>query len=257
MPYVYRYIDIKAEEVIYVGKVTGHKDMYNDPLLKRHEQHCREGWYRDRADDIIMQYIETKSHVDADMLESWLISYYDTGQLINKAKTGWGKSDIDLSSLFFGHWITWNRGSNGTREAVFAEMERLLKKTEGLTYNLSNYLEEFCDQMRQIQKEHFKANGWSRYDEQEDFKRRTTEGKVNRSKTVQNKIIEEWRSTHKGDKRFIPIEAARLNGQPIIAFLEPDAPEKQWSVQYAGNGRYFDTQEEALEYMNGKINAGH
>ena len=69
MPYIYRYIDIDKEEVIYVGKVTRYKDVGYDPLKNRHEQHCREDWYKNDSDHIVMQYIELDSHVDADIIE--------------------------------------------------------------------------------------------------------------------------------------------------------------------------------------------
>ena len=36
-----------------------------------------------------MQFVELDSHTDADILETWLINFYDTGQLINISKTGW------------------------------------------------------------------------------------------------------------------------------------------------------------------------
>ena len=106
MPYIYRYIDLGKKECVYVGKVTRHKDIGYDPLGDRHRQHTREQWYKDIGkDNLLLQYIELDSHTDADILETWLISYYNhTGQLQNKAKVGWGKSAIDLSKHIHNLW---------------------------------------------------------------------------------------------------------------------------------------------------------
>ena len=110
MAFVYRYIDLEAQEVVYIGKVAGEKDVYIDPLKRRHEQHTREKWYQENSDNLVMQFIEVKSHADADILETWLISKYGTGQLLNKAKTGWGESALDLSPMLYGRWKTYQRG---------------------------------------------------------------------------------------------------------------------------------------------------
>lgn len=97
MPYVYRYIDMVKKATIYVGKVS------IETILNRHRQHMYDSWYN--ADTTVLQYVECATHTDADMLETWLINYYGD-QLANKAKTGWGKSNIDLSKYVFGKWVT-------------------------------------------------------------------------------------------------------------------------------------------------------
>lgn len=175
MPYIYRYIDIDKEEVVYVGKVTRYKDVGYDPLRNRHEQHCREDWYKNDSDHIVMQYIELDSPVDADIVESWLINFYDTGQLINKAKTGWGKSKLDLYTLICGRWRTFGLNS-GMREDSIEELIsslvlQLKKYTEGFTVNIDSNLTYFCNEVKRIQKEWQKAQKLSRFDAQCDFRR--------------------------------------------------------------------------------------
>ena len=118
MPYVYRYIDMTKQEVCYVGKVTHYKDIGYDPLARRHEQHKREEWYKKIGDrNILFQFIETDSHTDADILETWLINYYcGSGHLINKGKMEWGKSNIDLLPYISGKWVTYY--DYGTRKSI-------------------------------------------------------------------------------------------------------------------------------------------
>ena len=65
MAFVYRYIDLNAQEVVYIGKVTKGGDLDQDPLLRRHQQHTREDWYKKNADNLVMQFIEVESHADA------------------------------------------------------------------------------------------------------------------------------------------------------------------------------------------------
>lgn len=178
MPFVYRYIDVEAQEVVYIGKVTGFKDLYNDPLRNRHEQHKREEWYKKNKNNLIMQFIETESHADADILETWLISKYGTGQLVNKAKTTWGESKIDMWSLTAGHWKTYQRGCNQSIKALYDVAEQLYKYTEGLEYNVDSGLGMFCGMVKDIVNEKSKVSRLSRYDEQEDFMR---------AKTMENK----------------------------------------------------------------------
>ena len=174
MAYVYRYIDLDKGEVVYVGKVTKHKDYKYDPLRLRHEQHMREDWYK-AGKNIVMQYVELNSHADADILETWLINYYDADQLVNKSKTGWGKCSFDLSSLLFGRWRTFglNTGSNEDEATrIVSDMVRVLfKYSEGLNYNLDRQIEMMNDQIRHIAEEKRRAYLLSRFDSQEDYKR--------------------------------------------------------------------------------------
>ena len=166
MPYVYRYIDLESEKVVYIGKVIGAKDVGYDPLRNRHEQHCREEWYKKNEDNLIMQFIEVKTHTDADILETYLINFYDNGQLINKAKTGWGKCSIDLYTVIAGNWRTYGRGCNQTSDAAREALETLYRTTEGIRYNVDTALNIFCGAIKNIEREHDKVDRLSRYDEQ-------------------------------------------------------------------------------------------
>lgn len=171
MAFVYRYIDLSANEVIYVGKVTKERDIGYDPLRRRHEQHMREEWYKKNADNIVMQFIEVDTHADADIIETWLISQYGTGQLVNISKTGWGESKIDLWPMLFGRWRTFQRGCVQGREALYDAAEMLYKTTEGLEFNVESSLGMFVNMIKDITNEKSKVEKLSRYNEQEMFKR--------------------------------------------------------------------------------------
>ena len=172
MAFIYRYIELEAQEVVYIGKVKSgnHKDMY--PLQRRHEQHKRAPWYKKNADNLVMQFIETKSHADADILETWLISQYATGQLANISKTGWGASEFDLWPVIFGRWRTYQRGCQQNEDALYETAKILYNTTEGLTFNVDSSLGMFCELVKDIVKEREKAVRLSRYDEQDEFIRR-------------------------------------------------------------------------------------
>ena len=176
MPYVYRYIDMTKEEVCYIGKITKYKDVGYDPLVNRHEQHRREEWYKAIGDEnCILQYIEIDNHTDADILETWLIQYYDNGQLYNKSKTGWGKSRIDLYHVVSGRWRAYGCGTFRNREEIKKKLEVitdiLMNGTEGLYYNLEPALEAFNERVRDMRNDILKAHKLSRYDMQDDFLR--------------------------------------------------------------------------------------
>lgn len=185
MPYIYRYIDIEKEEVVYVGKVTRYKDCQAayDPLRNRHEQHCREKWYKDNEDNLVMEWIEVENPCDADILETWLINFYDTGQLVNKAKVGWGKSSIDLWPVVSGRWTVYGKGysmnDDSVRKLANDLVISLSKWTEGYTVNLDSNLDYFVEKVKGIRKEWAKAQRLSRYDAQDLFLRpRKFEGDV-------------------------------------------------------------------------------
>lgn len=174
MAFVYRYIDLNAQEVVYIGKVTKGGDIDPDPLLRRHQQHTREDWYKKNADNLVMQFIEVESHADADILETWLISKYGTGQLVNVSKTGWGESKIDMWALTLGHWRTYQRGCGQSQDALYKAANMLYKLTEGLQYNVDSSLGIFCDMIKDIVNEKTKVDRLSRYDEQDIFRRPMT-----------------------------------------------------------------------------------
>lgn len=180
MAYVYRYINLKAKEVVYIGKVTKDHDVGFDPLLNRHRQHRGEDWYKEIGDEnLLLQYFEC-SHTDADILETWLINYYcPTGQLVNISKMNWGKSNIDLYPVFGGRWRNYGQNRMYNENEVFNLLaplaNNLIRWTEGLEINLDNYLDEFCDNVRIIAKDLKKTYELSRWDMQEDFKREVIE----------------------------------------------------------------------------------
>lgn len=172
MAYIYRYIDLCKQEVCYIGKVT--KDGI-DNLYKRHSQHKRESWYLERGgvENIVCQYIETKTHADADIFETYLISFYDTGQLENRAKTGWGKPSIDLFDEIFGRWRCLSRRErrDGLRDEVAALVAMIDKESEGLLYNVEGCLNMFNARIRELAKEINASYRLSRMEEQSDFLR--------------------------------------------------------------------------------------
>lgn len=179
MPYVYRYIDLQKEEVCYVGKVTTYEDLgtaYNG-LVKRHSQHKTDDWYKKiGGENLLLQYIRLESHTDADIFETWLIQYYDTGQLYNIAKTGWGKPSIDLSLCIFGKWRNFRQNAFENQEEIYKQLlcisEGLWKQTEGLVFNVDYALNSFNTKVKELQNDLVKAHKISRFDMQEDFKRR-------------------------------------------------------------------------------------
>ena len=158
MPYIYRYIDLEKQETIYVGKVTGFKDMWNDPLTRRHRQHERDEWYKANPDNIIMQFIEINSNTDADILETWLINFYDSEQLYNKSKTKMGKSALNLYESIFGRWQTYGLDSEKTVEELRYALSRMIERTDGLQYDVDISLKLFCDTVKEIKLDQDKAN---------------------------------------------------------------------------------------------------
>lgn len=177
MAYVYRYIDFSKKEVVYIGKVTKEPDLGYDPLRNRHRQHKGESWYKEIGDEnLLLQYFEC-SHTDADILETWLINYYcETGQLVNISKMNWGKSNMDLYPVFNGRWRNYgqNRGYNDNEihRLLLPLVDSLVRWTEGLEVNLDNYLNEFCDNVKVIANDLKKTYELSRFEMQDDFKRR-------------------------------------------------------------------------------------
>lgn len=67
-----------------------------------------------------------------------------------------------------------------------------------------------------------------------------------------NDAIKLWLKTHKCGPGFVPIDGViQKNGLPVVLFYKAgDAME--WSVQYAGNGHYFETREDALDYIRSR-----
>ena len=174
MAYIYRYIDLKKEEVVYIGKVTKSGEIWAlETLARRHEQHSRENWYKEIGEDnIIMQYIELESHTDADIYETWLINYYgSTGQLVNKGKMGWGKSKLDMYPLIFGKWRNYSANLDDIESQLTLFAESLYRMTEGLRENVENGLKYFDERVRTLRINVEKADKMSRFDQQNEFLR--------------------------------------------------------------------------------------
>ena len=178
MPYVYRYIDLQKEEVVYIGKVTYDKnDQGTDGLVQRHYQHKTDDWYEEIGDEnLLLQYIHFPSHTDADIMETYLINYYDTGQLRNKAKTGWGKPSYDLyTAAINGRWRNFRQGPISTRDEISNQIsflvESLMKSTEGLCFNIEGGLSDLNQRIIEMRNDMIKAKKISRYDAQDDFLR--------------------------------------------------------------------------------------
>ena len=179
MAFIYRYIDLSKPEVIYIGKVTSPTEKPNideesvEPLRKRDEQHQREDWYKEIGDEnIVLQYIVV-SHTDADILETWLINYYcKSGQLVNKAKTNWGDSSMDLYPVFGGKWRNYGSNCKVNKDRLHALADSLYNRTEGLLLGRLEYeLEIFCDEVRKISNKQKANNRLNRWNMQDDFSR--------------------------------------------------------------------------------------
>lgn len=178
MPYVYRYIDLQKEEVVYIGKVTYDKnDQGTDGLVKRHYQHKTDDWYKEIGDEnLLLQYIQFPSHTDADIMETYLINYYDTGQLRNKSKTGWGKPSYDLyTAAINGRWISFLGSDFSCKDEISKQVsflvESLMKSTEGLYFNVESGLSELNRKVLEIRNDMLKARKLSCYSAQDDFRR--------------------------------------------------------------------------------------
>lgn len=178
MSFVYRYVDLGKEEVVYIGKVNG--DSLQD-LYRRHQQHRSDSWYNDR---VVLQYQPAETPADADMLETYLISQYaHTGQLFNIAKTSWGRSRLCPKASVWGNWKDFFRAyayhEDGLEERVTEVVRNFFKSTEGLDYHVEEMLDVLCDQIRGICKDMKLARELYReYGECEDFMRRTKDGET-------------------------------------------------------------------------------
>ena len=160
-----------------MGKITKDKDVGYNPLENRDRQHSREDWYKEAGEkNLLLQYIEC-SHTDADIFETWLINYYcTTGQLVNKAKTYWGKSSLDMSLAIFGKWRNFGQSTGDIEEKIRADVASIvnifLKETDHLDYNIEPAIDQMNAEIRRIRDRLLKCRRISRYDMQDDFKRR-------------------------------------------------------------------------------------
>ena len=164
MPFVYRYIDIEAREVVYVGKVAKGGADNCTPLDVRHRQHTYEEWYKGNACNLVMQYMEVDTVADADILETWLISQYGPDQLVNISKSRWGKSRIVLWSIVTGRWKTYRKYDMDN-----AAIDALHKCIEMVSYDADTSAGLFCDMVKDIETEKDKISRLILYGEQMQF----------------------------------------------------------------------------------------
>lgn len=70
-----------------------------------------------------------------------------------------------------------------------------------------------------------------------------------------NAAINEWLKEHKPGEGWEPIASGMsfVKGKPIV-ILQNKNDEYPYSVQYAGNGRYFKTYDEATKYVAERFN---
>lgn len=186
MPYLYRYIDLKKEEVVYVGIVTTDERKFGyqacstpsamEYLERRNIQHRSDEWYQKIGEDnILLQYIFFESSIDARISELWLINFYDTGQLANKDGTKASNSELDLYSFIFGKWrnygeSSWNNEEK-IRKMVINLVEALMRDTECLYVNIDSGIENMNRKIMDIRNDLVKAKRITRYEKQSDFKR--------------------------------------------------------------------------------------
>ncbi len=169
MSFVYRYIDLDKEEVVYIGKVNGDE---LDCLTRRHEQHKRDSWYNDST---IMQFKRLRTPADADMAETYLISYYaHTGQLANIAKTSWGRSTYYLENMH-GHWSDYAsyyvHSGEGLRQQIIDIVDTFFRDISGGDFFNEGSLDCLCNRIREVNEERLLSSRLSRYDKDDDFLR--------------------------------------------------------------------------------------
>ena len=74
---------------------------------------------------------------------------------------------------------------------------------------------------------------------------------------ISSKAIEEWKRTHNLGEGWEMAFGDFLKGLPIVVLhsvvMNSESDSMPWCVQYAGNGHYFKTRDDALEYYESKI----
>ena len=67
---------------------------------------------------------------------------------------------------------------------------------------------------------------------------------------------EQWENKHHGwSKEFVPVDACIYRRLPMVLFYK-SGDAMPWSVQYAGNGHYFETEDEARQYIEDRTHRG-
>lgn len=60
--------------------------------------------------------------------------------------------------------------------------------------------------------------------------------------------FEYWKSTHKYNRRFKMESAEFIGADPVVLFFAA-GDRFPWSVQYIGQGKYFETENEAKDFI--------
>lgn len=63
------------------------------------------------------------------------------------------------------------------------------------------------------------------------------------------RAIREWEATHRRRKSMTAVDGCFFKRMPMVLFHDEVDKIMPWSVQYAGSGHYFQTREEADEYI--------
>ena len=66
--------------------------------------------------------------------------------------------------------------------------------------------------------------------------------------TYGDDVIKEWLQNHKVSEGWTPVDGIYVNGDPLVLLKKENAGYK-YSVQYRGNGHYFEHADEAYMYM--------
>lgn len=144
MPYIYKYVNCKTQDVEYVGIIN--KDS-NFP--RRFDQHKRDAWYEPFKYDIY--YAQVQSQTDAEALEGHFISFYGSDKYHNKAKTGWGECS-------FAPEIEWKKfdDAKGPNTHIDEYRDYLWRKAKSIQLQMlesQKELDRLTDQILLVNKE--------------------------------------------------------------------------------------------------------
>lgn len=114
MGYVYRYTDLKDNQIKYVGIVYGNTRTLTRRVYehKLYDEWCKNGNYK-------IEYIKMPIHTrtDAEFLESHFISLYKTDRFYNIKKKGWGVSKLISEQEF--KWELYKGDEERVYETVY------------------------------------------------------------------------------------------------------------------------------------------
>ena len=140
MPYIYKYVNRRTEEPVYVGISRD----YNT-LIRRFVQHEHDYWYVEGDWDIY--YSEVATQNDAEALEGHYIALYETYKYYNKAKVGWGLSSF-APEVVWEKYKDWNGKRyqdvlKDQRKAAEAKMWELLREIDRIKTAQEHLRDEF------------------------------------------------------------------------------------------------------------------